>query len=485
MDGMTDAQEIDAYIAKQIRIGDVRTKNAIIDRTTKKLLPKRSAILALKKTLRSFQSGNDPRWVAILGLRGVGKTTMISQLFQSIECDPTHKIYLSLDDAKNVLGASISEIIQGYERFLDINFEELDHPLYIFLDEVHFDPDWSLSLKTLVDKSSYIFLITTGSSVSEIRRALGSDTARRVVAETLHPLSFTEYLLLRDGKKPVNGLGEKLRNALYESTSSEEVYSRLLSLRADVKAYWEGITKDDVDKYIRYANLPFALNYDDNEQYIYQQIMQTIAIIVNKDIASSKKFDYSTVQKINRILYHIASMSSVSVNKVSSVHGIDRSVLMSVFEALEFASVLQRVYPYAQHKTQTTKPSKYLFVSSAYRAMYFNLVESTAQYDDYKGLLLEDVVGLYLSILTRQGIASAIGGLKVTYDGADNGADFIVSNGDKRISLEVGYGNKKATQANASSVRYKCAYGITVSSTLLSKSSDSVNVPLDYFLLTA
>lgn len=478
-------QEIDAYVAQQMAISDVRTKNAITDRVTKKKFPRRSAILKLEKLLRSFQAGQDPRWIAILGLRGVGKTTMISQLFQAIQCDPQHKIFVSVDNAKDTLEIGVTEIMQGYERQLGYSFEELTQPVYIFLDEIHFDPKWALSLKTLTDRSDYIFVVTTGSSVSEIKKALDSDTARRILAETLHPLSFTEYLLLRDGKKPITGLGAKIRSALYESKDIDEAYTQLAALRGDVKQYWTGVTQNDIDRYIKYANLPFTLTYGDNEQYIYQQIAQIITTIVNKDIASLGSFDNATIKKVNPILYTLANTSIASVNNMASVHSIDRAVLTSVLDALEKASVLQRVYPYAQHKAQTTRPSKYVFVSPAYRSMYFNLVGSVVAYDDYKGFLLEDIVSLYLSILTRQGLANMAGGLSITYDGADNGADFIVSNDSRRICIEVGYGNKKPKQANASKVRHKCVYGLTVSSSPLSKSTDSVTVPLSFFLLTA
>ena len=117
--------------------------------------------------------------------------------------------------------------------------------------------------------------------------------------------------------------------------------------------------------------------------------------------------------------------------------------------------------------------------------MYFNFVGSVTTYDDYKGFLLEDIVSLYLSILTRQGLATMAGGLSITYDSSDNGADFIVANDDRRICIEVGYGNKKPNQANASKLRHACKYGITVSSSPLKKSSNSITLPLSYFLLTA
>ena len=482
---MASREEIDAYVKKQLSISDTLTKNTIVDRITRKRFPRRSAILKLEKLLRNFQAGQDPRWVAILGLRGVGKTTMISQLFQSIVCDQRHKIFISIDNAKDTLEIGVTEIMQSYERVLGVSFEELQHPIYIFLDEIHFDPKWALSLKTLTDRSGFIFVVTTGSSVSEIKRALDSDTARRILPETLHPMSFTEYMLLRDGKMPIRGLGAKIRSAIYQGENIDSIYEELVLLRDDVKSYWEGVKQPDIDKYIKYANLPFTLTYDDNEQYIYQQIAQILTTIINKDLPALGNFDITTIKKVSPLLYGLANSSIVNVSALGREYEIDRTVLTALLEALEKASVVQRIYPYAQHQAQTTKPSKYLFVSSAYRSMYFNFIGSVISYDDYKGFLLEDVVSLYLSILTRQGLANMAGGLSITYDSSDNGADFIISNEDRRLCIEVGYGNKKPNQANASKQRHNCMYGLTVSSSPLKKSSNSITLPLSYFLLTA
>ncbi len=482
---MASNQEIEAYVKKQLAISDVRTKNSIRDRVTGKIFPRRSAILKLQLLVRNFQAGKDPRWIAILGLRGVGKTTMISQLFQSIRCEPIRKIFISIDNAKDTLEIGVKEIAQAYEKILGLAYEELEEPVYIFLDEVHFDPNWALSLKTLTDRSDNIFVVSTGSSVSEIKKALDSDTARRILSETLHPMSFTEYLLLRDGKRPIAGLGARIREIIYQGEDLDSIYRHLLELRESVKSYWADVSQQDIDKYIKYANLPFTLTYNDNEQYIYQQIAQIITTIANKDLRALGNFDFPTIKKVSPLLYTLASSSTTNISALSRHHGIDRTVLTNLMDALEKASLIQRIYPYAQHQAQTTKPSKYLFVSSAYRSMYFNFVGSVTPYNDYKGYLLEDIVGLYLSILIRQGLANMAGGLSITYDSSNIGADFIVSNDDRRICIEVGYGNKKPMQANTSKVRHKCRYGITVSSAPLGKSTDSITLPLSYFLLTA
>jgi predicted AAA+ superfamily ATPase len=142
---MATTEEIDAYVQLQVKLGDVKAKNATTNRVTTAKYAQRSTILKLLQAVRGFQSGQDPRWIAVLGLRGVGKTTMLSQLFQNIQTDQHRKLFVALDDAKDNLGIGVREIAAAYERTLGKRFEELTEPVYLFFDEIHFDPQWALT----------------------------------------------------------------------------------------------------------------------------------------------------------------------------------------------------------------------------------------------------------------------------------------------------------------------------------------------------
>ena len=284
-----------------------------------------------------------------------------------------------------------------------------------------------------------------------------------------------------------SGLGKEIRSLIYEGENLDDIYNGLEALRPRVMSYWQGINRPqvEIDRYLKYANLPFTITYADNEEYIYQQIASTLSTIINKDIRATGSFDNTTIDKIRPIIYAIANSPIVSVNNISTDHGIDRAVLTAVLYSLEKSSVLLRVHPYASPGKQVGKPSKYLFVSSAYRSMFFNFIGSVIDYDNYKGLLLEDAIGLYLSILTRQGLTNLAGGVRMTYDSASVGADFILSFDDRKICIEVGYGHKSPKQARETTRRHKCLYGLTISQSPLARNGDSLTLPLSYFLLTA
>jgi len=115
--------------------------------------------------------------------------------------------------------------------------------------------------------------------------------------------------------------------------------------------------------------------------------------------------------------------------------------------------------------------------------MYYNLIGSTFTFNEYKGKLLEDVIGLYLFRIFSKNSQSSI-----TYDSAKNGADFILDPGvieAGKIIMEVGMGNKGFGQVLNSSKKITAKYGLSISSTLLALDSSQfcVTVPIKFFLL--
>src|SRR5437667_6994609 len=153
------------------------------------------------------------------------------------------------------------------------------------------------------------------------------------------------------------------------------------------------------------------------------------------------------------------------------------NTLIDILDTCAKAELLLRVYPYGTHYSQVRKPSKYLFQSCAYRSMFFHLIGNQTTYENYKGSLLEDIVGLYLYRI----LASQIG-TSITYDSTEGGADFILKLHGNKLPIEVGYGKKGYSQLDATRERIHAPYGITISSTELKLSEDKkmVSIPLEY-----
>ena len=473
--------EIKAYLENRMTLGEDTLRAMTMD-NNKRPLPTRAVFLVIDKYIRDFFDGSsEPRWIAIPGLRGVGKTTLAAQLYMKVKCAKYHKIYLSLDEASRSLGTSVKELLDVYEEMLGTPFEKLEEPVFIFLDEVQYDNSWGLTLKTIYDRAKKVFIICTGSSALSIQT--NPDIARRVVMTKIYPLSFTEYQLIKDRKYPTKGLGSSIREALFNSKTGEEAYLKLELFKDQVKDYWKGIKSIDIDSYLKYGTLPNAVALR-HEPLIYSQINQTLNSVLNRDVPQLNTFDKQTIDKLSQILYVVASYDNTSFNTISQNLGLDFKTVGSIFDALEKTELLIRVYPYGPHESQARKPSKFLFTSPAFRAMYYNLVGSTATYDEYKGKLFEDMIGLYL-----HRIFSKSHDTNITYDSAQGGADFIVGARvpglDGSIVIEASLGEKKYGQIYKTLQKTKSRYGFVVAPVDLKISEDKqcFAVPLKYFLL--
>lgn len=478
MNEVDRSSQVLAFVRNQLTQSDALLKSLTNDAQGREL-PRRSLYPTVFEYVESFlQNHTDPRWVSIAGLRGVGKTTLLAQLYTNSEALGARRLYVSLDRATD-LGFSLAEILDAYEVLLGDSLEQLQIPLLLFLDEVQYQPTWARTVKTLFDRARNVFVIATGSSAVALQT--NPDIDRRMVLEKLYPLGFSEYAQAKLQKTLPDGLADRIRSALFATSNAQEVYDELKKESAAVADFWTGIDRFEIDRYLKYGSLPFALNLS-NEQLIYQQIQRLVENIISKDVTQLNAFDKPTLGKISQLLYAIAGADVVSNAKLATTLGVDPKTLNQALDTLEKAEVLLRVYPYGAHYGQVKKPSKYLFTSSTYRAMYYNLVGSVEQYDHYKGRLLEDVTGVTIFHLF-----GGLPGASIAYDSAESGADFILGaplTGEK-IVLEVGMGKKGFEQVATTLRKVGGKYGLVVSQTGLGLHEDGrcVAVPLEYFLL--
>lgn len=480
--------QINQYLQNQLNRAPALLKTYTQDEQGNKFLT-RNMFIRIEKLINDFINGEkEIRIVSIPGLRGVGKTTLLAQLF--LNFFPRYlkgMLYISADQVVNELGADLYTVFEEYQKILGVAFEKLDHDLFIFIDEIHFDKKWTAVLKSVYDRSKKVFVVCTGSSALSLQST--TDLARRVVFEKLYPMNFTEYMLLKTRyesirdqmttiKFPIKGLKDAIKNALFYSNNIDQCFSRLGELKTLVNKYWIGIDSLEIDRYLRFGTMPYALTIKD-EQRIHTLTNQQIDRVVEKDLPELGKFDTTTLATIKNILLLIAGSGEVSItNLAKTLKGISLVTLINVLETLEKAEMLIRVYPYGSTYKKVRKPSKYHFMTPAVRFTLLTIVEGEGAFVNHKGRYLEDIVALSLYREFSQKLASPI-----FYDSSRGGADFILSFPEKKIAIEVGYGNKGAEQAKMTLQKIRGNYGLVVCSSDLAKDENAVKVPLQYFLL--
>ncbi|MEJ0053704.1 MAG: AAA family ATPase [bacterium] len=467
------------YIQNQLNRSEDRLRPYVFQTATF-TFPERHIVIRIKKYVNDFLEGaRTVRWIIVPGLRGVGKTTAMAQVFLStrrVSKAPTSFLYMSVDDLVT-RGMTLNDALDAYESILGKPFESLDTPVLLFIDEVQQDKNWAAVLKSLHDRARNVFLFCTGSSAVSLQS--NPDVARRAQFEKLYPLSFGEYQMIKHNIFPQAGLKEKIKDALYGASNAGDAFDRLKKLEQNVAAQWARFDRAEIDEYLLNGTLPFTLRAITPNAYDNINIL--LDRIIDKDIKDLGQFDAPTLSAIKRLLFIMADSDIVSVNNVKNVVQLSYNTVMAVLDVLERAELIIKVPAQGSKTAQARKPAKYLFMSPAIRSALLSVSGIEGTYLARKGKYLEDIAGLHFY---REFVATRTGGL--THDPSKSSADFLVQIADKKqLAFEVGLGRKNYEQVKATMVNFKTDFGVVVCTTslLLSREENVVKLPLDYFLL--
>lgn len=473
-------EKIKEYINDQIAQADFRARAYVFDAQNKKR-PNRNIFIRMQSHLDQFLAGNPAyRWVALTGLRGAGKTTIMYQLYHANKNTDGHFLILSADEITQTLGSDISEVINVFEEIIGRPITNLDKPLFLFLDEVQYDEKWGATLKSVYDRTDKVFIFATGSAAALINS--NSDIARRAIYEKIYPLSFAEFIKIKNNKFEIKGLAQELREIIFNGKNSREVFSALKRKEEKINGYYHGISRLDFENYLFYGSLPFMIALE-NEALVYDQISKSLERVINKDIPQMRGLSSDIIGRIPAILYAVADMDELNFTTLAEKFGISRPKIAEIFSVLEQTEILHRIYPYGSHFKQVTqRPSKYLFSSPAFRAMYYKTIGNIITEQNARGKLLEDLTGMYLYRLCDKKPSFSL-----TYDSAKGGADFILTAGENKIVVEVGVNKKEYKQVAQTTEKVKATYGIIISegAEKLEHNSEAnaTKIPLKYFLL--
>ncbi len=291
---------------------------------------------------------------AILGTRGVGKTTILLQRLKALELPPSKALYIDMGD-----------VFFQENRLLDFGMEFVAQGgNYLFLDEVHRYGygTWAQELKQLYDVYRHKLKISfTGSSAIEILKQK-ADLSRRALQYRIPGLSFREYLVLTEGRElPIL----PYKDILFRH---EEILPELLS-DPDFRPL------ESLKKYLREGYYPIFLS--EGAGYT-RKLNEVIQLVLDSDIPSVVNVGNTDYQKLSRLLYAIASSVPFIPNttKLSSRLGIGRDTLLKYLNLLESADLVKNLRNEAKGVSSLTKPDK-IFLNNT--NLLFNLAPNQVE----------------------------------------------------------------------------------------------------------
>ena len=247
------------------------------------------------------------RLVAILGSRGVGKTTLMLQHIK-LHDDASKSLYVVADDfyftTHRIEDFARSFMLQGGKN--------------LYIDEIHKYKGWSTEIKNIYDKMPDLKVTYSGSSILELEKG-GADLSRRKVEYTLPGLSFREYVNISKGwNLPAYTLQEIIAGKVDFPTEK----ARPLQLFTE---------------YLRYGYYPFF-----KEDDYGMRLKGVIKQIVEEDIPKFADMEIASVQKLKKLLYMLAQSVPFKPNysKLERDLGISRNALPKYLLYLEKAGLI-------------------------------------------------------------------------------------------------------------------------------------------------
>lgn len=251
------------------------------------------------------------RMIAIVGARGVGKTTMMLQRIK-LHHNISDTLYVTADD----MYFADHKLLDLAEQFVKMGGK------YLFIDEIHRYANWSKELKLIYDYLPHLQVVFTGSSMLDIYRGT-DDLSRRVQLYTLHGMSFREYLNLRYHLQlqPLS-----LDDVLHHNVAFDGVDYPLVAFK----------------DYLNNGYYPFS-----REVGLYhERLRQIVQLILDVDIPQFANMNVATSQKLKQLLAIIAKSVPFKPNysKIAAIMGVSRDVLPDYILYMERAGLVNRLF---------------------------------------------------------------------------------------------------------------------------------------------
>ena len=285
----------------------------------------------------------DERCIAIIGAKGVGKTTMLLQHIKRTFTNKEKALFVSLDNtwfAKH----SIFELADEFY---------LNGGTHLFLDEIHHYPNWATEMKNVYDSFPKLKIVFTGSSLLQIYKST-ADLSRRVVYENLEGLSFREFLNFEKvGDFPVLSLEEIIEN------HQDIAFKITENIRI-------------IPLFKKYLKNGYYLFYKEGLRKYERKLQEAINNVIDVDVSAIENIGFDSRYKLKRLLAILSALVPYTPNITELAAAIEtnRNNTVRYLSLLANAKLLNLV----SYKNKTigdlTKPDKILLNNTNLSYLY-------------------------------------------------------------------------------------------------------------------
>lgn len=333
--------------------------------------------------------------IVLTGMRRVGKTTLMKQIFNEIES--SNKILLNMD---NPLDQSLFEEfdfnnIPGKFASMGITTDE---KAFIFIDEIQNFPKIVLPIKYLYDHYNIKFFVT-GSSSYYLKNLFPESLSGRKFIVELFPLNFEEFLIFK-------GIDTSFENTL-EAKSKAKNFIRFEK------------NKLLYEEYMKYGGFPQVV-LADTIQKKEMYLKEIFSSYFEQDVKSLA--DFKNINSLRDLILLLMKRigSKIDVSKISTILGLSRPTVYSYLSFLEQTYFIFLINPYSKNTDREMSGAKKAYFCDTGIINYLSKTED--------GAVLENAV---FNNLRQFG--------KIQYYQNRHGSeiDFILSNSNTAIEVKT------------------------------------------------
>jgi len=335
--------------------------------------------------------------ILLTGLRGTGKTTILKTIAKKYNGLYTSGEYLK---TKGIDIENITEIAKAHDKKI------------IVIDEILYLSDWQTMLKIYADTYQKILFIVSGSSAMQLK-TISADLSRRLDIYRLAPLSFKEYLKLKD--IPITL--EKIDINIFTLKKINKTFLKLGTLK-------RALPKNIFVLFKQYyqEQLPFLLE----EKNVKNKMVQLIEKIIYKDMPQINNIYSEHIKNAELIIRYLATSEKINYTNIANNLQIKRDLVIKIIDLLEKSEIIS-IIPDIVPTRELRSNKKILFATPEIR-LALNQINN----DKATGFAREDMFGLIMSNSN----------IKFGYNYNQDGFDFLANS----TRFEVG-NNKKNIKA--------------------------------------
>jgi hypothetical protein len=357
--------------------------------------------------------------MVLIGPRQSGKTTAMLQTIKHLleSIDPFNITYAPMDLLKD---ASINDIIKTHQELTGKTKKN-----YYFFDEVHFDKNWSVNLKTLIDNKDKNYYYATGSSSTLLLKDSTESGLGRFIFKSIFPLSFKEYSTFLGNKPKLNFTFDE---TIYKTIKNEML---LISEQQKLEPIFQ--------KYLLWGGFPLQLSQRYDIHSWHNTLRQNyVSLTIYKDILS--RYEIRDPSILEDMIYLVAEKTTLplSYDSIAKSFHLTLETARTYLNYLEAAGLLITCEYFTKNVLKKARRNKkfYLIDPGFNTALNYETTLS----DSLASKNVETAVSICLirHLKKQTGLLNP----RLFYWKDAYEVDFVIERAGKIVAIEVKYKNE-------------------------------------------